>query len=925
LEPEVPSGTAATGAAPVVRGVVFRRALFHRIDTAGRVILVSAPAGSGKTFLLRSWIGGANGAGSGGGAGTGGGAGRAAWVSTQRGERDPQRFWISVADALRDTAAGSALVRPLAAAPDLDGWAIVERLLTDLAALQDRVWLVIDDVHELDSADGLRQLELLVMRAPPELRFVLATRHDLQLRLHRLRLEGELTEIRGSDLLFSSDEARALFESAGVRLSDTALGSLHERTEGWAAGLRLAALSLAGHPDPERFAEHFSGSERTVAEYLLAEVLEQQNEQVRRLLLRTSVLDRVNGDLADLLTGEPGGERILLDLEEASAFVVALDARRTWFRYHHLFADLLQLEMRRTEPSRVPVVHCAAAGWLADHGYPAEAIYHAQAAEDWGQAARLLSDRWVDLALNGQGASAHKLLARFPPDKLATDAELAVLMATVEVTQGSLEAAERQLARAAEGMASVTPDRRAGFRAKLEMVRLALAHGHGDLPAVVVSAQRLLAPAEDAEQLELSEDLRGFALIYLGTSELWALRTAEAERHLEQGAALARRIRRPWLEVRAMAHEAWAASFRSFALAVERGLQAIELAQEHGWTGEQTVAVAYAMVGAIRVWQMRLEEAEALLDSAGRALRAEVEPAAGLVFHHARGMLELARGRDADALAAFETSEKLAGLLVARHPRAAPMRAHMLQTLLRLGETERVESAFAEMDEQQRDPGAMRIAHAAMHLARSDPQAATAALAPVLDGSAPVTNVGWVTQAFFLEAIARDALGDPAAAGRALEHALDLAEPDGLAFGFLLRPAPELLKRHARQRTAHAALISQILNMRTGSEPGDYAAPGSPAARRELPRDRPPSTAAPARLTEPLSRAEARVLFYLPTNLTVPEIADQLYLSVNTVRTHTRHIYDKIGAHSRHQAVDLARALGLLAPTTGIPRPRSAV
>ena len=283
MEPAVRSGTADAPVAPAVRGVVSRHALFGRLGGAARVTEVSAPAGSGKTFLLRSWIGEAV------------LAGRAAWVSVQGEERDPQRFWIAVADALRATAAASALVRPLTAAPDLDGWAIVERLLKDLARLEDRVWLVIDDVHELASAEALHQLELLVMRAPDRLRFVLATRHDLRLGLHRLRLEGELTEIRAADLRFTLAEARALFDAAGVQLPDTVLASLHERAEGWAAGLRLAALSLSGHPDPERFAEEFSGSERTVADYLLAEVLDRQPGEVRRLLLRTSVLERVNG------------------------------------------------------------------------------------------------------------------------------------------------------------------------------------------------------------------------------------------------------------------------------------------------------------------------------------------------------------------------------------------------------------------------------------------------------------------------------------------------------------------------------------------------------------------------------------------------------------------------------------------------------
>ena len=199
-----------------------------------------------------------------------------------------------------------------------------------------------------------------------------------------------------------------------MELAGPALALLMERTEGWAAGLRLAALSLAGHPDPARFAEEFSGTERTVAEYLLAEVLDRQPEAVRRLLLRTSVLERVNGELADLLTGDEGGERVLQDLEEANAFVVSLDAARSWFRYHHLFAGLLQLELRRTEPGEVAALHELAAGWFAGHGFPVEAIRHAQAAQDWDMAARLLADHWPGLHLGGQAATVHALLAGFP-------------------------------------------------------------------------------------------------------------------------------------------------------------------------------------------------------------------------------------------------------------------------------------------------------------------------------------------------------------------------------------------------------------------------------------------------------------------------------------------------------------------------------
>src|SRR6516165_10906768 len=460
VEPGTVDDTAGRVAGAGEGGVVARPALFGRLGGPARVAVVAAPAGSGKTVLLRSWLAEA------------GLAEYAAWVPVGRDERDPQHFWLAVLGALRATAPGSALVAPLTAAPDLDGWAITERLLTDLAPLADRVWLVVDDVHEL-GPEVLRQLELLIMRAPPALRFVLAARHDVRLGLHRLRLAGELAEIRDPDLRFTLAEAEELFRAAGVTLPDPAL--LVKRTEGWAAGMRLAALSLAGHPDPGRFAEEFSGTERTVAEYLLAEVLDRQPEPVRRLLLRTSVLERINGELADLLTGESGGERVLQDLEQANAFVVSLDARRSWFRYHHLFADLLQLELRRTAPDEVAVLHRAAAGWFAGHGYPVDAVRHAQAARDWGLAARLLADNWYSLQLDGQAATTHQLLAGFPAETRTADAELAALAAAEELAHGSLESAERYLSLAERGMASVPDARLPQAQLLLGITRLVLA------------------------------------------------------------------------------------------------------------------------------------------------------------------------------------------------------------------------------------------------------------------------------------------------------------------------------------------------------------------------------------------------------------------------------------------------------------------
>jgi LuxR family maltose regulon positive regulatory protein len=873
--------TAAAAAPSTTSGRRIRRdALLDRLARAARVTQISAPAGSGKSVLLRSWIDEA------------GIEERVGWVSVEREERrDPQRFWLALVGALRGTGAGARLVREVT--PEVDGGALVERLLDDLSSLDERLWLVIDDAHELRTKDVLSQLELFLMRAPPELRFVLSARHDLQLGLHRLRLAGELTEIRSRDLRFTLHESHALFETAGIALSDEALRLLVDRTEGWAAGLRLAALSLDEHPDPERFAADFSGSERTVAEYLIAEVLERQPEEVRRLLLRTSVLERVSGPLADALVGAPGSERILHELEQAGAFVTSLDARRSWFRYHQLFADLLQLELRRTAPDELPALHNAAANWFAEHGDPLAAIRHAQAAENWGFAARLLSEHWFALALGGQSATARELLAGFPANVVDVDPELTVLMAGGLAWRSHAEA-ERHFALASERLSSVPAERRARLRLTLEALRLSLATERVDIASLAEGAQSLLAAAEtpDAARLAVGDDLRTIALITLGIGEAWALRSDEADRHLERGIALAQRIERPYLEVVGLAHRAVVASERSAALAIEQSSQAIELAKVHGWADEPVVTVPYLVLAATMVWQARLDEAEQLLERAKLTLRPEIQPAAQLVFSLVRGALELARGRDEIALTAFRAAAQAAEMMAAQHPLAAVTRSFLLLTLVRLGELERAERIYAELDDEEREGDQLRPSLAALRLAQDDPQAATDALAPALSASGLPDF--WAVAAFLLEALARDELGDRRAAGEALERALDRAERDRLLWPFLIFAAPEFLERHRRRGSAHGALISEILDVLAG------ATPAPPPGEADT-------------LREPLTESELRVLRYLPTNLSRREIANELYVTEHTVKAHTGHLYAKLGVHRRSEAVERARALGLLA------------
>jgi LuxR family transcriptional regulator, maltose regulon positive regulatory protein len=343
-----------------------------------------------------------------------------------------------------------------------------------------------------------------------------------------------------------------------------------------------------------------------------------------------------------------------------------------------------------------------------------------------------------------------------------------------------------------------------------------------------------------------------------------------------------------------LAYQAAIEVYRSLARAEERSMQAIELAERHGWTGEPAAGVAYVTLAAALAWQGRAEEAEPWLQRAERTVRAEAEPAAGMAVHYLRGRLELARGRNADALAALQAAERLAGRLTTPHLLVPRARASLLHALVRLGDTERAEQVLGDLAEQDRERAEIRIATAALRLAQHDPRAAMAALGPVLDGSVAFDWSAWRAQAILLEAIAQDTLGDTAAAGHALERALDLAGPDGAPPLILLHPAQDLLEHQAGHSTAHGALIAEILGLLAGQV---NALPASPQP-----------------LPEPLRDSEIRVLCYLPTNLTLPEIARELRISHNTVKTHIRSLYTQLGTHRRAEAVNRARALGLLAP-----------
>jgi LuxR family transcriptional regulator, maltose regulon positive regulatory protein len=868
--------------------LIGRGDLLAALDRAAakKVTIISAPAGSGKTSLLRAW------------ADRPGQPHRLAVMQVQRDQRDAQQFWLTLLGAVRQASAASRAEPPVAT-PDFNGRAMVDRVLSELADHRGRLILIIDDLHELISPDALAQLTRLLTNLPGDVHAVLATRRDLPLRLHQLRLAGELAEIRAADLRFSERETRELLEASGITLSDAGAVLLHQRTEGWAAGLRLAALSLADHPDPERFVAEFSGSDRTVAEYLIAEMLERQPDDVKDLLLRTSLLDRVNGELADLLTGRPGSERILLELENANAFVVSLDPGRTWFRYHHLFGDLLRLELRRALPEEVPGLHRRAADWLIEHGQVVDAIRHIQAAGDWPRAARLLADYSFSMTLDGQTQTIQALVQAFPPG--ANHPELALVHATVDLIQGRLDEAAAHLAVAETYAGTAPPDRQRRLHVALASLKLSLARRRGNLAGVLEQAKFLASPVtgQSDEDIAVGSELRAVALMNLGIVEAWSQGLPDAERHLQEGADLARQIGRPYLEVACLAQLGFASRIRSFSITRARCHEAIALAERHGWGAEPVLAPALVTLAGNLAWTGEFDEGERWLQRAELALQTDAGPGIRQLLHLAAGRLYDGRGRHREALEELRAAEQLQSQLAGPHAMTSQVTGWMLATQARAGMPSQACASLEALTDERANAGEIRNARAVICLVEGDPAAALDALAKVLDGTAPVVGYVTLVETQLLAGLAHRELGDQRAANQATERALALAEPDRLVLPFAITGSAELLEALPRHETTHAALLTDILDVLHGS---------SPSAR-----DQPPSPPA-----EELSPTELRVLRYLPTNLSRPEIASELSVSVNTVNTHVRNIYAKLQARDRSSAVQRARELRLL--STGLTR-----
>ncbi|HTA38743.1 MAG TPA: LuxR C-terminal-related transcriptional regulator, partial [Candidatus Acidoferrales bacterium] len=803
-----------------------------------------------------------------------------------RGEEDEQDFWLSL------LAAVGAPATPVS--PAFCGANAVERLGVQLNENHDPIIIAIDDAHEFSQL-ALYNIAKFVADLPPHAHVVLSSRRDLRLGTHQLRLAGELTEIRAENLEFTESETRELLARSGITLSNEALRTLQERTEGWAAGLRLAALSLAVDADPEAFVAQFSGSNRVVAEYLMAEMLERQPPDVQRLLLATSILDRVNAELADLLAQTTGSDRILLGLEDANAFVLSLDPERTWFRYHHLFRELLRLELRRTMPEQLAELHRRAAGWFAERAQPIEAIRHIQAAGDWKGAASLLADNLFDLLMDGHRETIKGLLEAFPRSVRAAHPELAVVDAALETMQGRFAEATMHLDVADREVEHLPAERQPAYHVGIATLRLALARRQGHLDSVIEQINFFNTADEDCpvSNTPLSDVLSAVALMNLGIVEMWSGRLPDADEHLREGAELAKHIGQPYIEVTCLANMGFTSKIRSFADALEQSQRAVKLADSYGWENEGAIAPALLTLAGTNFWAGNFAAGEIWLQRSTKVIEPDTNPPVELLFHLVKGMHHVGRRRLGEALTEFEEALRMQSLMIGEHVFAANATAWAAAVKARLGMLDEARALLAAAPPARAASAVMQNAAAAIELESGNPQAALAILSDVLDRRLFIIHDFVLVEANLLAAHAHQKLGNVSEMALSVEKALTLAERDRLIFPFAMTESGDLVRQLQKHKTAHAALLFDIVD-----------------ALEEAPtRD----DRVPTRAANDLSATELRVLRYLPTNLSRSDIARQLYVSVNTVNTHVRNIYSKLGAASRTEAVDRARQLRLLA------------
>jgi ATP/maltotriose-dependent transcriptional regulator MalT len=874
----------------------------------GRTLtLVCAPAGFGKTSVLADWCQHR--------------ALRVGWLTLDAADNDPVRFWRHVVAAFdRVRPAVAVHVAPLLDAPGIASFeGLVTTVVNEIAAEPDAMSLVLDDYHVIETELVHESLSFLIGHAPPGLHVVLASRADPPFPLARLRAQGQLTELRASDLRFTAEEAAGLLrEAIGTDLSlpDAAVSALTTRTEGWAVGLQLAALSLRNQSDVTGFVETFSGSHRYVLDYLTDEVLEGQPDEVRAFLLDTSVLNRLSGKLCDAVTGRSDGQQKLEELERANLFLMPLDEFRGWWRYHQLFADLLRVRLQQEQPDRVPKLHHAAASWHEDHGLIDDAVRHAASAGEMKRVARLVEHNFDTLFMPGEIATLQRWLRVLPDELARSRPRLCLALAFIANAAGDMQATAHHLDAAERALASGPLDEPyepsvgraasllANVPAGVALGRAVLASMSGDSDRVVALSSWMLTELRDGEWV-----LELFARQQLAVAQCLRGELGDAERVLAS-------VITGWRAAGERRMAAWCCyhlgQIQQMRGQLDGALDVYEQALEITTAPAQRAlpAAGIANVGIAEVAYQRGE-----LDRALEHVTEGIELCQHLALRIALGSglatlawIRHAEGDAAGARAAIEEAERVAPsrAFADLFNRAPAQRARLL---LAQGDVDAAaqfttECGLSPEDEpcHAREPAYLVLAR--VLIAQEQLDRALRLLGRLNAAATSQGRSGSVIEIQALRTLALSAWGDEAGAVAALREALTLAHASGYVRVFVDEGPPMAVLLGtllAAQRTDRLSV---------GDVPVDYLGRLMRAFTQDAARA---DGTVPVRgVVTPLSARELDVLRLMGAGEQNKEIAAELYMALNTVKKHVTHIFEKLGVTNRTEATARARELGIL-------------
>jgi LuxR family maltose regulon positive regulatory protein len=871
-----------------------------------RLVLVAAPAGFGKTTLLIQWLTSPA---------PDGTHGRAAWLSLDGGDSDLPQFLAHVTAALQTTdpevGADALVMLDDAHGPVADD--ILVSLINDLEVVEEPTVLVLDDYHVIDSPAVHEAVVFLLDNLPPQVAVAITTRVDPPLPLARLRARGELVEIRAAELRFTAAEAGTfLHEVMGLELEPAHVEALESRTEGWAAGLQLAGLSARDRSDQDigSFVEAFSGSHRFVLDYLLDDVLERQPDDVRTFLLDTSVLRELTGPLCEAVTGRLGGQQMLETLERSNLFLLPLDDQRQWFRYHHLFADALQAQLTAAHPERPATLHQAAARWYADQGRLVDAVGHAFAGGDHELGAELVELALADLRRRRQDHTLRDWLVALPDEVVRRRPLLATSVAWTRLTEGDLGGVETWLD-IAEGRLSAMPappfsisraladralgreEERRSLPAMIEVYRASVAQARGDVEGTVSHARRAMAQADPDDHFR-----RAAAAGFLGLAAWAAGDLGNAVETFTEAVAS--------LHAAGMVADELGATVVLANLWLGRGrpVEARRLYERALASAESHPGPVLSTTGDLHVGLADLLREQGDLEAAARHLDSarELGDRASLLenrhrWYTASAALLRAHGDLDGAVAMLDRAEPL--YLPGYFPDVRPIAATRARVRIAQGRLDDARAWARERGTSPTDPVAHLTEYDQLTLARllvaeGHADDAVELLDRVLDAAEAADRRGSLVEGRAVRALAHDVTGDSDRAAADLPLALTEGVPAGYCRLFLDEgePMAELLARLAGAAAHDVRLQAEHL----------------------LASARTPPVPAPAHLpsAEELSERELEVLRLLSSELSGPEIARQLFVSVNTLRTHTKHIFTKLDVNTRRAAVRRASDLNLL-------------